>query len=92
MANKAFPTIPGTIEIPSGLTEFKNRQQVVWTASDWTRAQSVSINYGPAAGQTWESDENFEINRQENVYQPQQGSGFRVFTMLLILNAQLFFI
>ena len=61
MANKAFPTIPGTIEIPSGLNDFKNRQQVVWTASDWTRAQSVSINYGPAAGQTWESDENFEI-------------------------------
>ena len=25
MANKAFPTIPGTIEIPSGLDDFKNK-------------------------------------------------------------------
>ncbi len=79
MANKAFPTIPGTIEIPSGVEDFKTKRQVVWTASDWTKAASVSINYGPAAGQIWESDENFEIRRQENIYQPQQGSGFMVF-------------
>ena len=25
MANKAFPTIPGTIEIPSGVEDFKTR-------------------------------------------------------------------
>ena len=40
---------------------------------------AVNINYGPAAGQTWESNENFEIRRQENMYQPQQGSGFMVY-------------
>ena len=77
MANKAFPTIPGTIDIPSNLTEFKNRKQVVWTASDWTRTPSVNINYGPAAGQTWESDENFEISE---------------YLLMLLLNAQPFFI
>ena len=80
MANKAFPTIPGTINIPSGVEDFKTAIQVVWTASDWTKANSpININYGPAAGQIWESNENFEIKRQENIYQPQQGSGFMVY-------------
>ena len=80
MANKAFPTIPGTINIPGGVDDFKTAIQVVWTASDWTKANSpININYGPAAGQIWESNENFEIRRQENIYQTQQDSGFMVY-------------
>ena len=91
MANKAFPTIPGTINIPSGVDNFKTEPQVVWTASDWTRVQSVSINYGPAAGQTWESNENFEIRRQENIYQPQQGSGFMVYANAATRRSTVFY-
>ena len=80
MANKAFPTLPGTINIPSGLNDFKAEKQVVWTASNWAKADSaITINYGPAAGQVWESDENFELNRQENMYQTSSNSGLRVY-------------
>ena len=80
MANKDFPTIPGTIDIPDNLNDFKTRQQVVWTASDWSRTNGVNIGYGPAAGDYWGGDDNFQIKRQANMYQPQQGSGFMVFT------------
>ena len=80
MANKAFPTIPGTIDIPSGVEDFKTRQQVVWTASSWRQAPSnITITHGPSAGQVWGSTESFEIRRQENMYQPQQTSGFMAY-------------
>lgn len=91
MANKALPTISGRIDIPGNLNDFKTKPQVVWTASDWTKIDSVNINYGPAAGQTWESDENFQINRRENMYQPQQGSGFRVFANAAAQHSTVFY-
>ena len=92
MANIPFKTIPGTIDIPSGLNDFKTKDQVVWTASDWAKANSpININYGPAAGQTWESDENFEIRRQENMYQPDQTSGFRVFANAAAQRSTVFY-
>ena len=31
MANKPFKMIPGTIDIPSDLSGFKTKEQVVWT-------------------------------------------------------------
>ena len=80
MTNKAFPTIPGTIDIPSGLDAFKTRQQVVWTTSSWRESTSlITITHGPSAGQQWGGDESFEIRRQENMYQPQQTSGFMAY-------------
>ena len=77
MANQEFPTIPGTIEIPGDLGGFKPKPQVVWTASDWSYTSGVNIDYGPSAGQYWGSDDNFQINRQENMYQPFPSSGSR---------------
>ena len=80
MAIKPFPTLPGTINIPGNLTDFKTEKQVVWTASDWRQAPSnITITHGPSAGQVWGSTERFVIQRQENVYQTNQASGFMVF-------------
>ena len=80
MGNIAFPTIPGTIEIPDDLNAFKGKEQVVWTASKWSYVVGLTITDGPAAGDYWGSDDNFRIDRQENIYKPQQGFGFMVFT------------
>ena len=74
MANKLFPTIPGRIDITDDRDDFRNQRQVVWTASDWTRLDGVTINYGPAAG-TWYSNENFDLEQQGNMYQFQQDKG-----------------
>ena len=91
MANKAFPTIPGTINIPSGVEDFKTAIQVVWTASAWQESTSnITITHGPSAGQIWGGDESFEIRRQENMYQPQQTLVLE-YLLMLLLNAQPFF-
>ena len=80
MANIKFPTIPGTIEIPHDVNAFKPKEQVVWTASNWRQAPSnITITDGPSRNQVWGSTERFEIRRQENVYQPDQASGFMVY-------------
>ena len=80
MTNKAIPTIPGTIEIPDGVEDFKRKQQVVWTGSSWSRTNGINITDGPLKGEYWGSDDNFTIKRQESMYKPQQTSGFMLFT------------
>ena len=77
MTNQEFPTIPGTIDIPGDLGGFKPKPQVVWTASDWSYTGGVNITDGPSAGEYWGSNDNFVVNRQENMYQPFPSSGSR---------------
>ena len=80
MTNEAFPTIPGTIDIPDRLTDFKNKEQVVWTDSSWSRTTGITITDGPAAGDYWGSNDSFSIIHQKSMYNSDRNSGFRVFT------------
>lgn len=76
MANKAFKTIAGTVDIPSNLTDFKTRDQVVWTGSSWRRKGAFSPQYGDTS--SWPDDGAYTIERQNSMYNSQQSSGFRV--------------
>jgi hypothetical protein len=80
MTNKAFPTIPGTINIPDKVEDFKKEQQVVWTGSSWSRTTGITITDGPAKGDYWGSNDSFSIIHQKSMYNYDRNSGFRVFT------------
>ena len=80
MTNKAFPTIPGTINIPDKLEDFKKQQQVVWTGSSWSRTTGITVTDGPAKGDYWGSNDSFSIIHQKSMYNYDRNSGFRVFT------------
>ena len=41
--------IPGTIDIPTGLTDFKNKEQVVWTGS---ALEDKRLPFTPGYGDT----------------------------------------
>ena len=46
MTNVPFKTIPGTIDIPTNLNDFKAKDQVVWTGSSWREKGSFTPGYG----------------------------------------------
>ena len=80
MANKKLPTIPGTINIPDGVEDFKKQQQVVWTDSSWSRTPGITITDGPQKGDYWGSNDSFSIIHQKSMYNYDRNSGFRLFT------------
>jgi len=76
MANKGFKTIAGTIDIPSNLTDFKNRDQVVWTGSNWRTKGAFTPTHGDTV--SWPHDPSYGFARRDNMYSPQQSSGLKL--------------
>ena len=76
MANKAFKTIPGTINIPNDLDSFKTTSQVVWTGSSWRTKGTFSPGYGDTS--SWPHDPSYSISRQDTMYSPTQGTGLKL--------------
>ena len=69
--------IPGTISIPSSLEEFKRASQVRWTGSAWRYKGKVTATHGPAKG-TWNSEESYGVQRQDNMYDKSQDKGLLI--------------
>lgn len=76
MANKGFKTLPTAIDIPTSLSNFKNRAQAVWTGSSWRNKGTFSPQYGDTS--SWGNDSAYAIERQGSLYLPSEGSGLRV--------------
>lgn len=76
MADVPFKTIAGTIDIPSDLTAFKTRDQVVWTGSSWRLKGAFSPGYGDTSN--WPDSPSYSINRQNTMYSSQQSSGLKL--------------
>lgn len=76
MANKAFKTLPTSIDIPTSLSNFKNREQAVWTGSQWRAKSTFSPNYGDTS--SWPNESAYALERQGSLYLPSSTSGMRL--------------
>ena len=74
MANNVpFKTIPGTIDIPSDLNSFKNKDQVVWTGSSWRTKGSFTPGYGDK--NHFKHDPSYSIQYQKDMYNSSDSTG-----------------
>ena len=76
MANKAFKMIPGTIDIPSDLSSFKNKEQVVWTGQSWREKATFTPTHGDR--NQFKKDPSGSINRQGDMYDPRDSTGLHI--------------
>lgn len=74
--NKAFKTIPGTINIPSDVDDFKTTSQVVWTGSTWRRKNTFSPDYGDTS--SFPNDNEYTVEKQRSMYTAYQSDGLTV--------------
>jgi len=65
--------IPGTIDIPTGLTDFKNKEQVVWTGSNWRTKGSFTPGYGDK--NFFKHDPSYSIQYQKDMYDYRDSTG-----------------
>ena len=77
MANVPFKTIPGTINIPNNLDEFKRTEQVVWTGKSWREKGAFTPDYG--ATNFFNHNPSYDIERQTDLYQPSESSGLTIY-------------
>jgi hypothetical protein len=75
--NTNFDFINPIINIPTGLTDFKNTPKVRWTGNNWEYKTSAQVTHGPASG-TWNSDVQFGMTHKKDLYTSSQEDGFRV--------------
>ena len=76
MANKDFKTLPTAIDIPTSLSNFKNREQAVWSGSQWRAKGTFSPTHGDTS--SWGNESSYSIERQGSLYLPSDTSGFRL--------------
>ena len=76
MANVPFKTIPGTIDIPNNLTDFKNQTQVVWTGKSWRTKGSFTPNYGDRP--YFEHNPSYSIQYQREMYDSSDNTGLNL--------------
>ena len=76
MANKAFKTIPGTIDIPSDLAAFKTRDQVVWTGETWKTKGSFAPTFGYTG--TFTHNPSSSIEYQKTMYSASDSTGLAI--------------
>jgi len=65
--------IPGTIDIPSDLNSFKNKEQVVWTGSNWRTKCSFTPGYGDK--NFFKHDPSYSIQYQKDMYDYRDSTG-----------------
>ena len=76
MTNVPFKTIPGTIDIPTNLNDFKAKDQVVWTGSSWREKGSFTPGYGDT--NYFEHDPSYSIQYQNNMYNSRSTTGLKI--------------
>lgn len=81
MANKAFKTLPGVVDIPNSqnVEQFKSIIQPRWTGFQWRRINAIDITHGPAVGR-WNSEAAYSVQREDNPYDPSPDKGFKLYS------------
>ena len=73
MADVPFKTIPGTINIPNDLDNFKQQEQVVWTGNRWREKGAFTPNFGDK--NFFNHDPSYTIHSQTELYNPSNSTG-----------------
>ena len=76
MANVPFKTIAGTIDIPTNLSDFQAKDQVVWTGSSWREKGSFTPGYGDT--NYYEHDPSYAIINQNTMYNFRSTTGLKI--------------
>jgi len=68
--------IPGTIDIPTDLTSFKQKEQVVWTGESWRTKGSFTPDYGDK--NYFKHDPSYSIHYQRTMYDASNSTGLAI--------------
>ena len=85
MAFHPTKTLPSTVDIPSDLATFKNKEQAVWTGSSWRAKSAFTPSHGDTVAYPHTLSRN--VARQDSMYLPQQSTGLKITTSSSSVNS-----
>ena len=77
MTNIPLKTIPGAINIPGNLEEFKRAEQVVWTGNRWRTKGPFTPDYGDK--NFFNHNPSYDIYSQTDMYNPSNSTGLALY-------------